>query len=144
MTPSLTIIEKQTKQGPRYFAIDPPNGFDGSAQGYGYKSEEGLRRAFKYHMQKDQIQADKNLVQEYLLEHQIDINNFFEWMKQETEKDIAYALKYRVREWRNYETAQDFKNRMRRGTKDYINAYDKFTEDDKLFLLSHLRSLMGK
>lgn len=60
MTKEITIISRATKSGTRYFT-DPPKigGFDGTAQGYGYKTEQGLRKALWYQQNKGKI-AEKD------------------------------------------------------------------------------------
>jgi len=43
----LTISTFTNPQGKlRYYGVDPDNGFDGTAQGWGYKSEDALKRAY--------------------------------------------------------------------------------------------------
>lgn len=49
----------------RYFGkID--DGFDGTAQGYGYKSKEKLEKAYWFYKNKDKIKAKKNKAKKFL------------------------------------------------------------------------------
>ena len=52
----------------RYFA-ETDDGFDGTAQGYGYKSMEKLQKAYWYYKNKDKIRAKKKEARRFLREN---------------------------------------------------------------------------
>lgn len=52
----------------RYFA-KTHDGFDGTAQGYGYKSKEKLQKAYWFYKNRDTINAKKNKAKRFLKEN---------------------------------------------------------------------------
>lgn len=52
----------------RYFG-ETDDGFDGDAQGYGYKSKEKLEKAYWFYKNKDKINAKKNKTKKFLKEN---------------------------------------------------------------------------
>ena len=65
--PKLTIVSKSTDRGRRYFT-DPEkiNGFDGTAQGWGYKSPSAIYAAYNYHRNRHKIDARKSEAKQFL------------------------------------------------------------------------------
>lgn len=52
----------------RYFG-ETGDGFDGTAQGYGYKSKEKLEKAYWFYKNKDKINAKNNKAKKFLKEN---------------------------------------------------------------------------
>ena len=66
----LNIIEKRTNKGARYFT-DPPkiDGFDGTAQGYGYKTKQAIYKAFSYHQNRGKMAQNEIDARHFLEEN---------------------------------------------------------------------------
>ena len=108
----------------RYFA-ETGDGFDGTAQGYGYKSMEKLKKAYWFYTNKDQIRAKQNRAKrflkdnpriKYLLDNYFSAQNylyafkdgeeltmkfFLEMLKEENELEIIQKLNDNKDIWRN-------------------------------------------
>lgn len=62
------IIDDVGNSETRYFA-ETEDGFDGTAQGYGYKSKEKLEKAYWFYKNRDKINAKKSKANEFLKEN---------------------------------------------------------------------------
>ena len=73
----------------RYFAVTDDN-FDGTAQGYGYKSLQKLKKAYWFYQNKDKIRAKQNKAKKFLDEN-LQIKQLLE--DYFSEQNYFYALK---------------------------------------------------
>jgi len=63
----LNIIERRTNKCTRYFTVpDRIDGFDGTAQGWGYKTKQALHKAFSYHQNRHKIAANAVEAKQFL------------------------------------------------------------------------------
>lgn len=108
----------------RYFGkID--DGFDGTAQGYGYKSKEKLEKAYWFYKNKDKIKAKKNKAKKFLKDNpnikrlldnyfsaqnyvyafkegeEFTMESFLETIKEEGNFEVIQKLKDNKDIWRN-------------------------------------------
>jgi len=83
------IEDNEGNSETRYFG-KTDDSFDGTAQGYGYKSKEKLEKAYWFYKNKDKINAKKNKAKKFLKENpQIKslLNNYF------SAQNYVYAFK---------------------------------------------------
>lgn len=70
----LNLIKKEIDKSEEYgvpvtetrWFVETNDGFDGSAQGYGYKTPQALYKAYAYFKSKDQRKAETNQVKKFL------------------------------------------------------------------------------
>lgn len=108
----------------RYFT-ETDDGFDGTAQGYGYKSKQKLEKAYWFHKNRDKINAKKNKAKKFLKENpqikrllndyfsaqnylytfkdgeELTIKSFLEMCKEEGEFGVIQKLNDNKDIWRN-------------------------------------------
>ena len=83
------IEDNEGNSETRYFG-KTDDSFDGTAQGYGYKSKEKLEKAYWFYKNKDKINVKKNKAKKFLKENpQIKslLNNYF------SAQNYVYAFK---------------------------------------------------
>ncbi len=108
----------------RYFG-KTDDGFDGAAQGYGYKSKEKLEKAYWFYKNKDKIKAKKNKAKKFLKDNpnikrlldnyfsaqnyvyafkegeELTMESFLEMLKEESNFEIIQKLNDNKDIWRN-------------------------------------------
>lgn len=74
MMEKLNLIKKEIDKSEEYgvpvtetrWFVETNDGFDGSAQGYGYKTPQAVYKAYAYFKSKDQRKAETNQVKKFL------------------------------------------------------------------------------
>ena len=77
----LNLIKKEIDRTPKYgisvkecrWFVDTNDGFDGTANGYGYKTPQAVYKAYAYFKNKDKREEETNTVKQFLKENP-DIN----------------------------------------------------------------------
>jgi hypothetical protein len=96
----LNLIKKEIKNESRWF-VETGDGFDGTAQGYGYKTPQAVYRAYTYFKSKDERKAQEQEASKFLQENQdvkkvleeyLDEDNCFYRLKDGDETSIPDLL----------------------------------------------------